>query len=111
MQAAKELDDVKVALEQSQEKAKVSLAQDLDGLTSRARKGEERQVCLAKQFEQLTEHFNRDRDQHQKTTDMNRSENLKDLQQLSQSWAKRFTAIDVLLAGFEAKTSFMKLRK
>ena len=55
VQAAKELSDVKVLLEQSQYQAKVSLAQNLDELTSRVQKGEELQVGLACNFEQFQE--------------------------------------------------------
>ena len=49
MQAAKELSEVKVELETSQDQTKVALDQELDKLSHRAQNGEERQVgSLAK---------------------------------------------------------------
>lgn len=103
VQAAKELSDVKVALEQSQDKAKVSLAQELDKLCLRAQKGEERQVGLAKQFEKLKT------DLHQKDHDIDVGLLIsrEEFQQFQQSWLKRCTAIDTLLARFEASNCLL----
>ena len=93
VQAAKELGDVKVALEESQDKAKVSLAQELDKLAQRAKKGEDNQVGLAKKLEL------------KQTLSKN-----PEFQQFQQSWLKRCTDIDNLLAQFEASmTAFIDL--